>query len=281
MIFSIIINVSKSMLQNKYVKDFQRDNTDCLIFNTLISIVSLITIYASAGSRVTFTKELLLAGMLLGLFTALGFYFTSQALITGSMSYTVFIASTAMIIPVIAGTAVWKDPISAIQIAGMLVLISSFYLGVETRKKEKISWQWIISCTIMFVSNGMIGVMQKIQQQSSFREETNSFLVIVFIFASVFISMPVLLSKNRRNILTFGKKSYLFAFGGGVGYAVINIINLYLVGKMPSSVFFPAYNGSVILATTIAGALFFKEKLSIRQYISILAGIIGVILVNI
>jgi EamA domain-containing membrane protein RarD len=47
---------------------------------------------------------------------------------------------------------------------------------------------------------------------------------------------------------------------------------------MPSSVLFPTHNGSVILVTAVAGALFFKEKLSTRQYISILVGINGAIL---
>lgn len=281
MILSIIVNVAKSMLQNKYVKTEQRDNTDCIIFNLVLSLSSLLSISASAGFKITTSKELLMAGMLLGLFSALSYFFMSQALITGSMSYTVFIASTAMLVPVIAGTAVWKDPISAVQIVGIVILLVSFYLGMETKKKEKLSWQWIISCIIMFVSTGMIGVMQKVQQQSSFKEETDSFLVWGFIFASIFMSIPVLLSKNRKNVITFSMKSYIYALGSGIGYAIINIINLYLVGKMPSSVFFPAYNGSVILVTTIAGALFFKEKLSTRQYVSILVGIIGVILVNI
>ncbi|NLN04935.1 MAG: hypothetical protein GX166_08990 [Clostridiaceae bacterium] len=50
---------------------------------------------------------------------------------------------------------------------------------------------------------------------------------------------------------------------------------------MESSVFFPAYNGLVILATTVAGSVFFKEKLTTRQYASIVVGILGVVLVNI
>lgn len=281
MIVSVIFNVLKSMLQNSYVKNMQRDNTDCLIFNLILSISSLLTILINSGFQLTVSKELLFFGILLGLFSALSYYYMAQALITGSMSYTVFIASTAMLVPIIAGTFVWKDPISLVQILGILTLLFSFYLGINFSKKEKISGKWIIACIIMFISSGMIGVLQKLQQLSPVKEETDSFLVLGFIFASLFMSIPVLSSKDRRNLITFGTKPYIYAFGSGIAYGIINILNLYLVGNMASSVFFPAYNGGVILTTTIAGALFFKEKLTTRQYISILVGIVGIVLVNI
>lgn len=278
---SVLFSIFKSIFQNQYAKKMQRDDTDLLIFNLYLSLGSLTGLIVNAKFRINITAKLLIAAAFFGLLSALSYFYSTKALRLGSMSYTVFIGSTAMLIPIIAATLIWKDPISPFQIIGIILLVLSFYLGLDFKEKAKISKGWIIACGIMFISSGMIGVMQKYQQGSSFKDETASFLALGFIFASIFIAIPLLFSKNKANILSFGLKGFSYAFISGLLYAFVNVANIYLVGKMISALFFPLFNGSVILMTTAAGALVFKEKLTRGQYISMAVGIIGIILVNI
>ena len=69
----------------------------------------------------------------------------------------------------------------------------------------------------------------------------------------------------------------LFA-AGGVGVALNNQINLYLSGVIPSAVFFPIVNGGGLILITLASLVFFKERLTGRQWIGLGLGIAATLL---
>ena len=63
----------------------------------------------------------------------------------------------------------------------------------------------------------------------------------------------------------------------GVCVAINNKFNLYLSGVMDSAVFFPIVNGGGLVLTTLVAVLLFKEKLSKKQWIGIVLGILSVV----
>lgn len=66
----------------------------------------------------------------------------------------------------------------------------------------------------------------------------------------------------------------------GVATGAINLINVYLSGAMPGVIFFPIVNGGVILLSEITAIFGFKEKISRKQFVSIIAGIVAVCLLS-
>ena len=75
-------------------------------------------------------------------------------------------------------------------------------------------------------------------------------------------------------------------FGGrlpvacGIAGCVYNRLNIFLAGQLPSVVFYPTFNGSVILISTLCGLIFFKEKLKAQQAIGIAAGAAALMLAS-
>ena len=63
----------------------------------------------------------------------------------------------------------------------------------------------------------------------------------------------------------------------GACIAINNKFNLYLSGVMDSAVFFPIVNGGGLVLTTLAAVLLFKEKLSRKQWVGIVLGILSVV----
>ena len=57
----------------------------------------------------------------------------------------------------------------------------------------------------------------------------------------------------------------------------MNVINLKLSGIIPSQLFFPLINGSVIILTSFASLILFKEKLSNKQLVGLFGGIVSLI----
>ena len=75
--------------------------------------------------------------------------------------------------------------------------------------------------------------------------------------------------------------SYSFMLGGmiaaiGVCIAFNNVINLFLVGVMPSAVFFPVVNVGGLLLSILASLALFREKLSKKQWLGLAAGILAI-----
>ena len=66
----------------------------------------------------------------------------------------------------------------------------------------------------------------------------------------------------------------------GVAGCVYNRLNIYLSGAMANAVFFPLFNGGNIILSSLAGRIFFREKLSGLQIAGIVCGMFAVILVS-
>ena len=63
----------------------------------------------------------------------------------------------------------------------------------------------------------------------------------------------------------------------GICVAVNNKLNLFLSGVMDSAVFFPLVNGGGLVLTALAAVLLFRERLSRKQWVGVLVGIVAVI----
>ena len=67
----------------------------------------------------------------------------------------------------------------------------------------------------------------------------------------------------------------------GVSTAANHKLNLYLSGVLPSAVFFPAVNGGPLVLASLTAFIFFKERLSKKQWIGLLIGTAAVFLLTI
>lgn len=84
--------------------------------------------------------------------------------------------------------------------------------------------------------------------------------------------------KHRPKPIPVTAVGYLIACG--IAGCVYNRLNIFLAGQLPSVVFYPTFNGSVILISTLCGLIFFKEKLKARQAVGIAAGAAALMLAS-
>lgn len=77
------------------------------------------------------------------------------------------------------------------------------------------------------------------------------------------------------------KAFILYASVSGILSCVYNRLNIYLSGALNAVVFFPAFNGGVIMLSTVLSVVLLKEKLNFRTSIGILLGIAGICIIGI
>lgn len=214
-----------------------------------------------------------LLGFLFGVVTALSNLFKMLSLSTGPMNITLLVTTSSMILPTMSGIF-FGETFSLAKLCIVLLLIGFIYLSVIKQENTKASKKWLLFCILAFLFQGAIGVIQKIHQTSTYKTEVSGFLFIAFACAILFC---VFRSRGSGSKISLDKKTVLIGMICGGCTFGMNFINLKLSGLLPSQLFFPLVNGSAIVLSSIASVIIFKERLSKKQTIGLIGGIISLI----
>ena len=269
----------------KHINDRYENNMfSYQLYNCIVSIVSAVVLLIMSDdlSCSVFT---VVTAIVFGLLTLSQQISNLLALKNGPFSYTTVIISLSTLIPTLSGQFFGDESLNLFQYAGIVLLVICFVLSVDfSGKKERVSPRWLVFSFIAFFCTGFIGVMQKIHQSSSHKNELDSFLIISFVFSFVCSLIWCLFSiKNRGSNKAESKKSILLLrplfliILSGVFVALNNKFNLYLSGVIPSIIIFPLVNGVGLILSILAALVVFKEKLNIKQKFGIIAGILSVL----
>ena len=292
LIASIIACIVGSITKKYFSEGFENRELVRHVFNAVISIVAAVVLFLWGGiqSLSVFTVVL---GIVFGIITALQLISNLKAMELGPWSYTSVITSLAMLIPTLSGAIFWNEHIKPNQIIGIIFMVVCFVLSVDKNSDvKKANLKWLLYCLVAFATSGLIGVMQKIHQTSSHKDELNGFLVMAFAVSFVYSAVNVAMiylkrgkrEKNQAQVEGENKKklytllSFAIMIICGVCTAMNHKLNLYLSGAMDSAVFFPVFNGSVLVLTVVMAVVLFRERLSLKKWIGVIFGSIAVML---
>lgn len=224
-------------------------------------------------------------GIAFGIVTALSTVFTLKAMATGPWSYSTVIISMSTFIPALSGLLFWGESIAPLQIVGMVCMVGCILFSTEFKKGngQKKSLVWLLYCAVAFVSVGLIGVMQKIHQTSAYKDELGGFLVVAFIVGAVFSAILAIVEMRKHSDTVVLNKIFtatplMWIIVCGACTAANHKLNLFLSGELDTIVFFPTVNGGGLVLTTLCALIFFKEKLTKKQWLGMAFGVASVLL---
>lgn len=275
-IFLIITSIATMVLQNCLFngscKTRLKTAAHINLFNITVYSVCIL-LFGLLLLKEKISVFTVLFGLLFGAVTALSNFYKMVALSNGPMHITLLVTTSSMIIPTMSGIF-FGETFSLVKLCIVFSLIVFIYLSVQKSNDTKINRKWILCSGLAFLFQGTVGILQKIHQSSVHKAEVSGFLFISFICAMAFC---VLRNKGFDPKVTLGKNTVLIGLiCGGCTFAM-NYINLKLSGMLPSQLFFPLINGSTIILSSIMSVLIFKERLSKRQTIGLIGGIISLI----
>ena len=194
--FSMIANLTGVVLKKIFCNKFENKNEMFYFFNMSVSLLTAICILILSGgieiSMFTFKMSILF-----GVITALQQFFNLKALNEGPYAYTGVIASLSSIIPALSGYFIWNEEITVYQIFGIVLMVICFICSADWKKEERTtSKKWYFYVVILFLTTGLIGIMQKIHQSSAYKGELDGFLVISF-FISFLYSLFCYLRQSK------------------------------------------------------------------------------------
>jgi multidrug transporter EmrE-like cation transporter len=195
-----------------------------------------------------------------------------------------------LLIPTFWGIIFDNDPTSVWLYIGLVLLAASLvFINLKDKPKEnggqggdgdvKITLKWAIFAIIALVTNGACSTIQPAQSRIFEGKYDSIFMIIAL--AAVFVALSILvLVKERKEILPSLKSGAPLMVVCGLANGLVNLFVMLASPIVPNSVFFPLISAGGIVLTWIISVTLYKEKLSMRQNIGLVLGIISIVFLN-
>ena len=249
-----------------------------LRFNALNGLFTALMFFGFSGVEFSLFSALMAFAMsvCMASYSVIGF----RILKTGNMSvYSVFLMSGGMLLPYLFGVLFLQEPLTVFRIAGVILILLAVILSNGMKFQRNVSFVWL--CVLIFVLNGFCSIISKCHQINTSYASVNSMTFVAYTGLGRFLFSSVLLlccKKGQKQQPVSLKRTVVLAVGsaliGGVSYG------LQLMGakELPATVLYPLVTGGSIVFSAFSGMIFFREKLSRRQIISIILCVAGTLL---
>jgi drug/metabolite transporter (DMT)-like permease len=282
MTVAIIFAAANSLILRRFKNRTFKSAGDVFFFNGGVSLVWVVIMSIwSALSQFTFTPLALLFGVIYGVILCLFLYFKTEALANGPVSFTTLIGSCAFIIATGFGVVYASEEVSICQGIGMaLILISLIFCINPKKSEEKLSGKWFFHCFMFFLAGGLVGIFYKIFGASPVKSQINAMMLSASVTSAVlFFITGLLISGIKKDARPkISKDALWYVLLSGVAGCVYIRLNVSLSAIIPSAIFFPVSNGALVIISTVAGGVAFKEKFNKIQLLGIILGIIAIVI---
>lgn len=185
----------------------------------------------------------------------------------------------SILIPVIIGILFYGDNINLIITLGIILSLIAFYLIFQKNSKIKVTKKYVIFPFLLFLGFGFNDSVLKHAEKFHIKEDYYLFLAVVFSVALI-IGITVFLvqfMKKRQQIK-------IRNINGGILLGIFNFLSTYYFLKgmahFDSSVYFPVVNTGIVTFGALSGYFFFKENVSLKNWIGILLAICAILLLT-
>ena len=279
-LISVVLLALEFAVQKKYQSLEGASAVAGLKFNSLHGLVITILAFLFSGCKVEFSLfSFIMAtctALLAMTYSVIGFFILRSA---GMAIYSVFLMIGGMLLPYFYGVLFLDELLSLYRVIGVVLIIAAIILVNKTKYAGKVTIYLL--CAAVFVLNGGVSILSKCHQINTTYPTVSSvaFTMYMGIAKFVFGSFAVLLFKGKGKVAPFASRSSLVwivvaALFGGASY----ILQLIGAKELPAVVLYPLVTGGSIILSTLSGMVFYKEKLSAFQLISVAICFVGTLL---
>ncbi len=275
-----LLATSKMSIQGAFGKKFVINTADAICFNGLIFLFSAIVFsYAIIGCP----WQVWVYAALGAVCSVLYQITYIKALAIGNVSLTVLIVNLGLVINVLFSYFFYGDSISPLRFVGILLTIGTFFLSVDFKgNTARKGGNWILFVTMATLFSALGTIVMKVLGESEFSAYSRAYSSASYIIAAAgtFLLYGIISAKGEKKTFKIGKKAILFAFAIGIILATYLMLNVYACSVVEGTFLFPTYAGGTIILSTLSGVILFKDKLNLRQVLSLILGIIAVVFIN-
>ena len=183
-------------------------------------------------------------------------------------------STLGLMVSIVMSILFFGEKPTVLQTIGFILAIGAILL--MNYQKEEIQPGFNMGLLLVLLLGGASDAMAKVFEELGTSSQEPQYLFYTF-FVALVLCTAIMIHKKQR----LGRWGILF----GVLIAIPNFVStrfmLSALAVIPAVIAYPASSVGTILTVTLAGVLFFHERLSKRQWIGIGAILIALILLNI
>ena len=280
----ILLHTMQSFLCKKYTSEYPGNPSMASPVFTIVSGVTITIISLAFSSfRLTIHTETMIFALANTLFLYLYNYAVVRAAQSGPYSVQmVFSMGGSNIMAALASTLVFKDTISPLKIASIILLLIAIYMVTQKKDNEqKITKTFILACILIFIGNGMYGVLFDAQQRITGPAEKEEMIALTY-FMTVILAVISNLKQPSKLISAMkqSKKSMVYLLTCSVVTALaINLLTI-ILPMLDVTLFYTLDNVGVLLLSVLCSAFLLKEKLSFVNITGFAVMILGLVIMS-
>lgn len=263
----------------KLFERFNVDNLQAIIINYLVAGgLGFLTSGIENPLNHVLTATWLPFAILIGVL----FIVVFNLLATGAQKVGIAISTVAnkmsVVIPVIFAFIVFDDTVSILKITGIILAILGVFFTSTSGKKLNFDKKYLWLIIVIFAGQGLADCIFNFAQQIYVEGHEAQIFISSMFFAAFLMGILMVIPKFTGKKSKFQLKNIWW----GIGLGIPNFLTVFYFfrslesGIMESSQIYPILNMGVIVLSALSGYIFFKEKLSGRNWFGILISLMAI-----
>ena len=255
------------------------DMSSVLRFNVAVALVVSVAALLLGGPIESPSLTTLLWGALYGLVSAANLISRLKALANGPMTATLLIGGSSMVISTVVGTALWHEPVSVDQTMGIALMLAAMALSLRRGGDGTATRRWPFWALGLFFTNALIGLIFKAHQSTVWAGQSHLLVSVGFAASALLLTLANRLIWPARAAQPDWRAWFIAALCGCT-LCANNLLTTRLSGALPSVVFFPIYNGAVLVFSVPVSVTLFHERIRCAQLAGMVLAVAAILFIG-
>ena len=222
-----------------------------------------------AGSTLT-----LLMGTAQGLLYLVSFLLLNISTARNGVVLSSVFMKLGLLVPMVLSIFLFGELPSALQLIGFVMALTAIFLINFEPGQKQIRMNWLL--LLLLLGGGSGDAMAKIFETWGDPSLASHFLLYTFLTALI-LCLALMKYKQQR----IGRAELLFGLAIGIPNFFSAKFLLAALNSLPAVIVYPTYSVATMLVVTLAGALFFREKLNRNQWLALVIILLALVFLNI
>ena len=252
--------------------------------NLISALVWLVSLFTLNGFRFTPSRTVLIFGLLYGITQALFILFKSLAMNRGPVSITALLGNGSLLISVAFCYFAFGEAVTLWDAVGLFALLLAICLTNYKRGANEAppSRGWLVFALLFMALGAGVGIAFKTFAKNGGGADAGDMMCVAAAVMALLFLPFYLVSKKREDAPErIDRRFLLLALGSGLLSCLYNRLNITLSGALDAIIFFPFFNGGVVILTAVCSVMFTKGRLSARKAVGLLLGTAAIAVIGI
>ena len=254
-----------------------------LTFNYIMCLIAVIAGFFITNPDISLTfsgaqgKSLALPaviGVICGVSYFYGFFFYQKAVRASGAAMSSAFEKIGIVIPILLSAAIWKEYPAFLAVAGIVLAIAAILVNYFDFKSFNFSSLHAVLILLSVVS-GLSSFINKVFQRYCLAEHEFIFMFFIFVSA-LMLSLRETLKDKRPD-----RGEMLTGLLLGIPNMLASFILIRALFSLPAYIVFPMFSAGAIVLALVFSLIFFKDRPTKKQAVSIAMIAAALVLINI